>query len=454
MRLAKTNWESFLPASFFVASILLVGSVTGQDFEQEKQNNWHQWRGPAAAGISETAEPPLSWSEQSNVKWKVSIPGEGSSTPIIRNDSVIILSAIETDRVANQAVKVHAESRTQPSGKIFEFVVWCIQRETGEVRWKKVVAEAAPHEGRHESTTYAAASPTTDGKYIYASFGSYGVFCLDFEGELIWQRDLGDMRTRRGWGEAVSPVLHNDSLVVNWDQEDQSSIFVLNAITGETIWKKDRDEPTTWATPLVVEFKDSTQLITNGTNKVRSYDLANGELIWESPGTTLNAIPSPVRDDDQVICAAGYQGNMALAISLDSHGTVSAEQTGSGQPIHWTYRQDTPYVPSPLVIDSRLFFTKANSSILNCLDAKTGQPIFASTRLPGLRSMYASPVATRERIYLTSREGVTLVISNGPKFEVLSTNVLDDAIDASPALAGKQLFLRGKQYLYCIEASE
>ena len=319
------------------------------------------------------------------------------------------------------------------------------------MRWKKVVNDAAPHEGRHSSTTYAAASPTTDGEFIYASFGSYGIYCLTFEGDLVWKRDLGDMRTRRGWGEGVSPVLHKNYLVVNWDQEDQSEIFVLDKKTGETIWKADRNEPTTWASPLAVEYHGQTQLITNGTNKIRSYDLTNGQLIWESPGTTLNAIPCPVVDRDHVICMAGYQGNMAMSVALNSKGQISGDATGPGQPLKWKFQQHTPYVPSPLVTDGRVYFTKSNDAILNCLDVESGKPVFELTRLPGLNNMYASPVAANGRIYLTSREGVTLVIENSPRFKVLATNRLNDEIDASPALVGKQLFLRGKTFLYCIE---
>ncbi len=437
--------------AFLTFACFIPSTILSQDFDTEKQNNWHQWRGPNASGVSNTAHPPLTWSDQTNIKWKVPIAGEGSSTPIIWGNAVIILSAIETNDVPKQPVQRHPESRTVPPNRVLEFVVWCLERETGDVRWKKVVTSAAPHEGRHNSTTYAAASPTTDGKHIFASFGSYGVFCLKFNGDIVWQRDLGDMRTRRGWGEAVSPVLHDNFLVVNWDQEDQSKLFVLDATKGETVWEVERDEPTTWATPLVVEFGGRTQLITNGTNRLRSYDLTTGKIIWESPGTTLNAIPCPVISDDQVICMAGYQGNMAMSIALNSQGNIPTRDTGPGKQIKWVVDRDTPYVPSPLAIDGRLYFTKGNSAILNCVDLETGKPIYELTRLPGLKNMYASPVATKDRIYFTSREGETLVIKNSPQFEVLAANRLSDDIDASPALAGNQLFLRGKRFLFCIE---
>lgn len=443
----EAHLKSYFTLTTIATILALSPALLAQDFETAKLANWHQWRGPTANGVSREADPPLTWDEQTNVKWKATIPGEGSSTPIIWDENVFVLSAIVTDRKPVTATVPSEGAIPKPPSTIVEFVVWNLDRATGNVKWKKIVNEDAPHEGRHQSTTYAAASPMTDGNYLYASFGSYGVYCLTFEGEIVWQRDLGNMRTRRGWGEAVSPVAHDGHLVVNWDQEDQSKIFVLDSATGEIKWEDDRDEPTTWATPLVVEHQGTTQLITNGTNKLRSYNLETGELVWQSRGTTLNAIPSPVPDGSNVICMAGYRGNSAISISLDSTGQANLEQ------LNWQFNRDTPYVPSPVLVDGRIFFTKANQAILNCLDAKTGEPIYELTRLPNLKNMYASPVATKDRIYFVSREGVTLVIENGPEFKVLATNKIVEGIDASPAISGNQLFLRSKTSLYCIEES-
>jgi outer membrane protein assembly factor BamB len=445
----KTIFLLFL--SLAAAWCVSPSATIAQDFETVKQRNWHQWRGPNANGVASQGNPPVSWNDQTNIKWRFSIVGEGSSTPIVWESQVFILSAIETNRKPKNPPQLSTEANTIPPENIFEFVVWSLDRNTGDVLWKKVCAEAAPHEGHHPSTTYAAASPTTDGKYLYASFGSYGVFCLSLKGDLVWQKDLGDMRTRRGWGEAVSPVVHHGKVVIMWDQEDDSAVFVLDAATGDLVWKKDRNEPTTWATPLVVVANGKTQLITNGTNAVRSYDLDSGDLIWESLGTTLNAIPSPVQNGNQVICMGGYQGNLAFSVDLDSRGVVRPADVGPQQPIKWKFMQHTPYVPSPLVVDGRLYFTKSTDAILNCLDVVTGKPIFELTRLPELTSMYASPVAVGDRIYLTSREGTTLVIRNSPDFKVISINRLNDEIDASPAIVGDQIFLRGKRSLYCIE---
>ncbi|MFK7768310.1 MAG: PQQ-binding-like beta-propeller repeat protein [Mariniblastus sp.] len=448
-------------ATIFFASLSLANGLLAQqskvDFDISKHNNWHQWRGPNASGVASKGNPPTSWSEDSNVKWKTAIEGEGSSTPIIWDDQVFVLSAIETDRLPKVPVTPHPEIIPQPPKHTVEFVVWSFDRHTGKLQWKKVVTEQTAHESHHQSTTFAAASPTTDGNFLYASFGSYGIFCLTFDGELVWEKDLGDMRTRRGWGEAVSPVLHDGRLVVNWDQEDQSQIFVLNAKNGDVIWKLDREEPTTWATPLITQSKESgaMQLITNGTKAVRSYNLETGDLIWKSPGTTLNAIPCPVQFGNNVICMAGYRGSMAYSIDLASSGEISSDKIGKDQPLKWKIPQYTPYVPSPIVLDGRLYFNRSLAATIGCYDATTGKSIYEKpVRLPGLKSLYASPVAVSDRIYFTSREGKTIVLRGGDDFEVIKTNSLDEGIDASPAIVGDQIFLRGTKHLYCIESSE
>ncbi len=427
---------------------MMTGSTATAQDNRRIENNWHQWRGPLATGAAVIGDPPTTWSEAENIAWKVPIEGEGTSTPIVWDDRVFVLSAIITDQIPEKLPIADALSRTQPPKTIVQFVVWCLDRNDGKTLWKKVVAETAPHEGRHPSTTYAAASPVTDGKHLYVSFGSYGIFCLTLDGEVVWSQDLGDMRTRLGWGEGVSPVLHENQLVVMWDQEDQSKIFVLNTSDGSVLWQQQRDEPTTWATPVVATRNESTQVITSGTNKVRSYDIKTGNILWSVAGLTLNAIPCPVLVDDHVICMSGYKGNKAVSIDLASAG-------GSKNPTpDWQLDHDTPYVPSPLVTSGRLYFTKGLAAIVSCVDVKTGKPVFETQRLPGLDNLYASPVATNNNIYFSSREGKTLVIRNNPKFEVVATNQLDGQLDASPAISGDQIFLRTKSHLYCIASTK
>jgi outer membrane protein assembly factor BamB len=414
------------------------------------QDNWPHWRGPEANGTAPKGDPPIKWDEKKNIKWKVPLTGRGSATPIVWGDQVFIVTALKTDRVAKEDELPKAdpkfEKKTTAPTNFYKFVVQCFDRRTGKPRWEKTATEQVPHEGYQPTHSYAGGSPTTDGKYLYVSFGSRGIYCYDLDGRLQWERELGLLNTRFGWGEAVTPVIHGDSLLLNWDQEADSALICLNARDGKTKWKTERDEKTSWNTPLVVEYKGKMQIIVNGTKRIRGYDFETGKELWQCGGMTVNAIPSAVTAGGVAYCMSGYKGAMACAISLDASGDVTDTDK-----VLWRYDEGTPYVPSPLLVGDRLYFTQSNDAFLTVLDIKTGKPLFHSERLSGVASFYGSPVAAAGRIYLTGRNGTTLVLKQSDKLEVLATNKLDDPMDASPAVVGKQLFLRGEKFLYCIE---
>ncbi len=419
--------------------------------DQDPMNNWAHWRGPLANGVAPRGDPPVEWSDTKNIKWKAEIGGKGSSSPIVWADQVFVLTAIKIDRPVTPAdlpkPDPRFETKTNAPASFYQFVVMSFDRYTGKLRWKKVATEQVPHEGHHPTHSYAAGSPTTDGKYLYVSFGSRGTYCYDLKGNLIWKRDLGILHTRLGWGEAVTPVIYGDSLLLNWDQEADSMLYCLDAKTGETRWKTAREEHSSWNTPLVVEFGGTTSVVVNGTNRVRAYDLANGKELWQCGGMTVNAIPSPVTQNGVVYCMSGYKGSLACAISLDSKGDITDTDKAL-----WRHKQGTPYVGSPLLVGDRLYFTDDTKPFLTSLDIQTGKPVLDHVRLAGQNSFYASPVAAADRIYLVDREGTTLVIKAGTnKLTILASNKLDDTFDASPAIVGKQLFLRGEKALYCIE---
>jgi outer membrane protein assembly factor BamB len=446
---ARRILESFAysPLAVILLGILAASCPAAEPraLPPEVERNWHQWRGPNANGVAPHGDPPVEWAEDRNIRWKVALPGEGSGTPIVWEDRIYLAAAIETDREAPQPPAAD-DAKTQPPTKIYQFVVLCFDRATGQELWRQVACEEVPHEGRHPTNTYASASPTTDGRRLYVWFGSRGLFCFDLDGTLLWRRDLGRLRTRFGWGEGTSPVVHGDSVVANCDQEEQSYITVLDAATGQVRWRADCDEPTTWATPLVVEHAGRTQVVVNGTNRVRSYDLATGEVLWQCGGQTVNAIPSPLAAGGVVYCMSGYRGAAARAIPLGATGDITDTDA-----VLWRHDEGTPYVPSPLVYNGRVYFTAANTGVLSCLDAATGKPVFDRQRLPGLSNVYASPAAAAGRLYFVGRDGAAVVLRDGPTLDVLAVNQLDDPVDASPAIVGRQLFLRGARHLYCIE---
>jgi outer membrane protein assembly factor BamB len=414
-------------------------------------DNWTHWRGPDATGASSTATPPLTWDAKTNIAWQAPIPGRGSSTPIVLGDQVFVLTALNTGIMA-EAKDLPAPSdakyqkRTLAPKTFHEFLVLSFDRATGKERWRATATKRVPHEGHHDSHSYAAGSPTTDGKRLYVSFGSFGVFAYDLTGKQLWSRDLGRQETRLGWGEASTPVVVGDRLYLAWDHEAGSFVTALDSATGKTLWKTERDEPSHWATPLVVEHKGKTQVILPGVNKVRSYDGSDGKLLWEYEGLTINCIPSPIRDGDHVIVMSGYRGQKGAKISLDAKGEVTPAN------VAWKLDKGTPYVPSAALANGKLWFTATNMNLLSCVDSKSGKVMLDRVRVPGVRDFYASPLIAAGRVYLTDREGTTVVLKeSADKVEVLATNKLGEPIDASPVMVGKELFLRGEKHLWCVK---
>jgi outer membrane protein assembly factor BamB len=400
----------------------------------DEARNWPQWRGPLGTGEAPHAKPPVEWSETKNIRWKVEIPGIGKGTPVVWNDLVFVTTAIPKPGAAGAAVQ--------------QYVVMALSRADGKVKWQKTLHEGLPHEGTHKDGTFASGSALTDGKRLYAYFGSRGLYALDFTGKLLWEKQLGQMQTRNGFGEGNSPALHGDTMVVIWDHEGADYILALDAATGKEKWRKERDEPTTWATPHIVIHEGRAQAVVPGTNKMISYDLATGNVVWQTSGLTANQIPSPVSGDGMVYAMGGFRGNMARAVKLSD---AKGELTGPPGLV-WSYDKDTPYVPSPLLYRGGLYFLKTNSGVLTYMDAPSGQPKYTE-RLAAVPNVYASPVAADGRVYVTGRDGTTVVLAAGPKLEVLATNVLNEPMDSSPALVDGDVFLRGAKSLYRVSAA-
>jgi outer membrane protein assembly factor BamB len=391
--------------------------------------DWPEWRGPLRTGESPTADPPLRWAEGQNVRWKLAIPGLGHGSPIVWGDLVLVPSAVPAAK----------------DPKALAFVVIAVGRRDGRLRWRTVVHEEVPHEGTHPTNSYASASLVTDGKRLYAYFGSHGLYALDMNGRRLWAKQLGKMQTR--FGEGASPALHGETLVVTWDHEGPDFIVALDAASGRERWRKGRDEPTTWATPLVITGEGPPQVVAAGTNRVVSYDLATGEERWRAGGLGANVIPSPVYGDGIVYVTSGFHGYALQAIRVKhAKGEVTAAPA-----VVFRYDKDTPYVPSPLLYRGQLYFLKSNSGVITSLDARDGSVRF-SERLEGVPNIYASPVGAAGRVYVAGRDGAVAVLAAGPKLELLATNRLDDGFDASPAVVDREIYLRGRKHLYRISA--
>jgi outer membrane protein assembly factor BamB len=574
-------------------SCLVITAVLATDAAQADSQNWPEWRGPERTGVAPNADPPIEWSESKNIKWKIKLPGFGSSTPIVWGDRIFLATAIakesggpraespasgaagsragaersgfqpsaemiqrfdkdgdgqlneeereamrnsfrpqsgggprpggaeggrpgggpggftgrgsfqpsaemlqrfdkdgdgqlnETEREAmREAMRAQFSGGQRPVGSEgrppgggfggsrgpggpgapggergraggfggqppptdpVQCVVLCVDRLTGNVLWQQTAKTEVPHQGHHRDHGYASPSPLTDGERVYAFFGSRGLFCYDLDGKLQWSANFGQMSVANGFGEGASPALHGDRIIVNWDHEGDSFIAALDKRTGKELWRTPRSERTTWTTPLVVTHGGQAQVIVPASGKTRGYDVESGKVLWELGGQTANVIPSPVANDQMVFAMSGFRGNTVQAIKLGHTGDL----TGTAA-IAWSHNKSTPYVPSPLLYENRLWFISNNNGLVSCFDAKSGQAHFEAERLDGVRGVYASPVGAAGRVYLIGREGSAVVLKNSGKLELLATNQLDDKIDASPAIVGKEIFLRGHANLYCI----
>lgn len=397
--------------------------------------NWGHWRGDDGNGVARSASPPVEWSDTNNVKWKVAIPGRGSGSPAIWDNQVFVVTAVDAASTASAAPGDRQRLR---------FVLMCFDRETGNLRWERTATQATPHEGTHSTNGYASASPCTDGERVYAHFGSQGLYCYTMEGKPVWSRDFGDMTTRNSFGEGSSPTLAGDKILVPWDHEGQSYLFALDKRTGDEVWTARRDEPTCWATPLVIEHNGIQQVIMNGQNYARAYDLETGEELWRCGGQTDRPAASAVAADGMVFIGSGFRGSFLGAFAPDGRGDIAGTPS-----VAWTVTRDTPDIASPLLSNGRLYFYKGKSGLLSCLDAATGKPHYLAQRTD-LRTIYASPIAAGGYVYLTDRDGTTVVIEDADEFRVVAKNSVGETVDATPAPVGDQLFIRGEKHLFCI----
>lgn len=403
------------------------------------------------------------------MKWKIKLPGSGASTPIVWGDRIFVQTAIPAGKKAEEAKPEAAPApppppppgegreggrrRGGPGGggggggtpsEVHQFVLLCLDRATGATVWQKTVREEVPHEGHHRDHGFSSHSPVTDGTHVYAWFGSRGLHCLDMKGEIKWSKDLGKMKTRNGFGEGSSPALDGDTIVVNWDHEGEDFVVAFNKNTGDEKWRQPRDEETTWVTPLIVEHEGKKQVIVSATKRIRSYDLESGREIWSCGGMTANCIPTPIAKDGVLYAISGFRGAALLAIKLGRTGDLTGTDA-----VLWKHEKRTPYVPSAVLTGGRLYFHSGNDAYLSIFDTKGGKALLEAERIPGMSGIYSSPVAAAGHVYFTGRDGAVVVAKESDKMDIVHTAKLNEAFEASPAIVGGELFLRGHSTLYC-----
>lgn len=430
---------------------ILLSLAAGMGWAGEVAGEWPRWRGPFDTGVAR-GDAPAEWSDTRNVAWKVAIPGQGNSSPVIWGDRIFVTTAVPVKGGPSQTGDGaggfgQGAQGTQPEHRL---VVMALERKTGKVVWEKTAKTVSPHEGFHRRYgSFASNSPVTDGKRLYTFFGSHGAYCYDLDGKLLWEYEAGvKLRMRNAFGEGTAAVLDGETLLLNFDHEGPSFLVALEAATGKVRWRVERDEISNWSPPLVVTHGGVRQAILAAPNKVRSYNMANGELIWECAGLGANTIPAPVVHGDLVLVMSGYRNPKMMAIRLGGKGDLTGTEA-----VVWSTTRGVAYTASPVLADGRLYVVM-DSGLFSCFDAATGKPHYERVRLPKSYNFKASPVAANGKLYLSTEEGDVVVLKMGDTFEVLATNTLADQIFiSSPAFAGGEIYLRSTTHLFAIRQS-
>jgi outer membrane protein assembly factor BamB len=429
-----------LAVAFVSASTFLIHA-------QSRTPSWPHWRGPAHTGTT-TGNVPLTWSDSSNVQWKVEIPGRAFSTPVAWGDRLFVTNAIPTGKKAEAPPDGGGRAGGGAGvGEEHRLEVMAIDRATGKTVWQRTATTAIPHEGYHRLYgSFASNAPATDGQRVYAFFGSRGLYVYDLNGKPLWHKDFGlKMAMRLAFGEGSGVVVHNNRVYLQFDHQEEGFVVALDAATGKELWRAPRKENSSWSTPLVVEHAGKHQLVVTADTKVKSYDVDTGKVMWEVAGLGMNPIPQPVQFRDTVLVMSGYRNPRLMAVRLGRTGDLTGTDA-----VVWETTRGTSYTASPSLHDGRLYVV-ADNGMLNVFNAATGEPAYVQQRLPKAYNFKASPLVVNDRLYLATEEGDVVVVKTGDTYEVLATNTLtDQSFIASPIAIGSNLYLRSRTHLFSI----
>ncbi len=425
-----------------------------------KTDNWPQFRGAFASGISGDQDLPLTWDVEkgTNILWKTPIPGLGHSSPVVWADRVFVTTAGGEGGDPILKVGRYGESPDNPEKFVHHFRVYCLDKKSGEILWEKTAYSGIPQVARHIKSSHANSSPATDGIRVVVLFGSEGMYCYDMDGVLTWKKDLGYLDAGAfdlpevQWGFGSSPVIYQDKVIVLCDVNNQSFIAAFDVQSGKEIWRTLRDENPTWGTPTVHESASRTQVIVNGFKHIGSYDVATGEALWWMKGGGDVPCPTPVVSHGLAFITNSH-GRMrpiyAVRLAADGDITLAANET-SNSGVAWFHPRKGSYQPTPLAYGDHLYVND-NSGLLGCYNAETGEEIYRVTIGGDLSSYSASPVAADGRIYLTDEYGNIHVVKAGPAYEHLAVNAMREVCMATPAISGMTLFIRARSHLFAVK---
>ncbi|HWQ34044.1 MAG TPA: PQQ-binding-like beta-propeller repeat protein [Blastocatellia bacterium] len=423
------------------------------------KGNWPSFRGLQAAGIAEGQNLPDRWDGKTgeNILWRTPIPGLAHSSPVVWGQRIFVTSAVSSDPKASFKPGLYGDGDASEDRTPQRWMLYALDKRTGRILWERVAHEGVPREKRHIKSTYASATPATDGRIVVAWFGSQGVYAYDLSGRLLWKVDLGrlnlgayDIPTYE-WGTASSPIIWNNLVILQCDTQDDSFLLALDAETGRQVWKTERDELPSWGTPTVALTSAGPELVTNAANYIRGYDPRTGKELWRLGRSSKITAPTPLFADNKFIIASGRAPERPIfVVRAGARGDITLpEGKSSSDAVVWSRTGRGPYMPTPLVYDG-ILYVLANNGLLDAYDLKTGEEIYRQ-RLPLVGSGFsASPVAADGKLYLSNEDGEMLVIAAGRKFAHLAANSLGELLMATPALSEGVMYVRSAQSLFAI----
>jgi outer membrane protein assembly factor BamB len=433
--------------------------------------DWMQFRGPGAGGVVADKVLPADWGPDKNVAWKVKLPGVAWSQPIVSGEKIFLTTAVTEKQQkpcggqSGPGFSVFSPSgisralfhSADPPDAIYRWKILCLDGTTGTVLWEQTAREARPNVPIHPSNTYASETPVTDGELVIAYFGMTGLYCYDLAGKLLWSKELGSYPTQFGWGTGSSPALDGERIFVQCDNEKTSFLVALDKKSGEELWRAPREEKSNWCTPHIWRNTLRCELVTAGGDKIRSYNLESGELLWEMDARGRSAA-TPVSDQGLLFVGSvdrmtGTKG-VLVAIRPGAAGDISLKgKETSNSFVAWSVPRVAPQIASPLLYEGCVYVLQQQGGIITCLDATTGKQHYRQ-RLPGASGFMASPWANDGKLFCLDENGQTFVLQPGPEFKVIGTSKLDEMFWSSPAVIGDRLLLRGVDHFYCIAKQE
>ena len=439
-------------------SILLVLSIlcwVSAGTEQLIGEDWTQFRGGNLTGTTTETNLPAKWDEETNVAWKKELPGRAWSSPIIVGKRLFVTNAVPEDEQEPPKKGLYfGGNRKKPRDTNYTWSLICLDKTNGNVLWEKVCAAQKPVSAIHLKNSYASETPVSDGKHVYVYFGAVGVFCFDLDGNSVWKKQWKPLETRFGWGTSSSPVVDDANLYIQSDNEESSFLVALDKKTGNEVWRKEREEKSSWGSPFLWKTKTSTELVTTASKKARGYDPKSGELLWELSGHSTISCPTPIASEELLYISSGYVMDKVrpiYAIKPGSVGDLSAKDGEFPDSIAWYAKRGGPYNPSPVLYKGTIYVLY-DKGFLAGFDAKTGDTKIKLFRIDENKSGFtSSPWAYDDKLFCLNEDGECFVFDTTNKCELLHVNSIGEMCMATPAISDGYLFIRGDKHLFAIK---